>query len=185
VRKVSSAAIIFHHREHKDHREHRLSSLGFSVASVVIYIRTAFLIVALAVLTSGCNNNNSNPNDPSQVKIEFTTTDLVVGTGNAAVVGNVATVNYTGWLYNGGNPESKGTWFDSSLQPGRTPLVVTIGRLQTIPGFEQGLLGMRVGGKRRVYIPSDLAYGPAGAGNGVIPPNAALVFEIDMVSLVQ
>ena len=182
--KFPSTAIICYHREHRDHREHRSSALCFSVTSVVNYIRTACLIVAMAVLAAGCNSDNSNPNDPSQVKIEFTVTDLVVGTGNPAVVGNTATVHYTGWLYNGGNPESKGTRFQSSLDPGGMPVVVTIGRLQTLPGFEQGLLGMRVGGKRRVYIPSDLAYGPGGAPPA-IPPNAALVFEVEMVSLVQ
>jgi FKBP-type peptidyl-prolyl cis-trans isomerase FkpA len=144
------------------------------------------LILAVALLAIGCDqNNNSNPNDPSQVNIQFTVTDLVTGTGNPAVVGNVATVNYTGWLYNSGGPESKGRQFDTSLQPGRNPEVVTIGRLQTIPGFEQALIGMRVGGKRRAYIPSDLAYGPQGAGQGIIPPNAALVYEIDLVSLQQ
>ena len=149
--KFSSTTIICHHREHRDHRERRLSSLCFSVTSVVDYIRTACLIVAIAVLAAGCNNSdNSNPNDPSQVNIEFTTTDLVVGTGNPAVAGNTATVNYTLWLYNGGSPESKGTRIQSSLDPGGVPQVVLIGRLQTLPGFEQGLLGMRVGGKRRM-----------------------------------
>jgi FKBP-type peptidyl-prolyl cis-trans isomerase FkpA len=148
------------------------------------YKRAAFLMAALAVLATGCNNDNSNPNDPSQVKIEFTVTDLVVGSGNSAAAGNSVTVNYTGWLYNGGNPESKGTEFDTNVKPGGVPLSVTIGRSQIIPGFQQGLLGMRVGGKRRVYIPSDLAYGPAGAPP-TIPPNAALVFEVELLTLVQ
>jgi FKBP-type peptidyl-prolyl cis-trans isomerase FkpA len=143
------------------------------------------LLLALALVAVGCDSDNSNPNDPSQVNIEFTITDLVVGTGNPAVIGNSATVNFTGWLYNSGGPESKGKEFASTYVPGGEPLVVVIGRLQTIPGFEQALLGMRVGGKRRVYIPSDLAFGPAGAGQGLIPPNAALVYEIDLVSLVQ
>jgi FKBP-type peptidyl-prolyl cis-trans isomerase FkpA len=141
------------------------------------------LVLAAILFASSCTDDyNSNPNDPSQVKIEFTVTDLVVGTGNAAVVGNVATVNYAGWLYNSGGPESKGKQFASSVD---ASTVVTIGRLQYIPGFEQALLGMRVGGKRRAYIPSDLGYGSGGAGNGAIPPNAALVYEIDMMSLVQ
>jgi FKBP-type peptidyl-prolyl cis-trans isomerase FkpA len=143
------------------------------------------LMLAVAVVAIGCDQDSSNPNDPSQVNIEFAVTDLVVGTGNPAVVGNVATVNYTGWLYNAGGTESKGRQFDTSLQAGRVAEVVTIGRLATIPGFEQALLGMRVGGKRRAYIPSGLAYGPSGTSNGVIPPDAALVFEIDMINLVQ
>jgi FKBP-type peptidyl-prolyl cis-trans isomerase FkpA len=143
------------------------------------------LLAAAALFAVGCNSVDSNPNNPSQVNIEFTVTDLVVGTGNPAVVGNVATVNYTGWLYNSGGNESKGTQFDTSLQADRSPLVLTIGRLVNIPGFEQALIGMRVGGKRRAYIPSSLAYGPSGSGNGVIPPNAAVVFELDLLSLVQ
>lgn len=147
-------------------------------------MKQLLVIAAVALLAAACDNN-SNPNDPSQVNIEFATTDLVVGTGDPAVAGNVATVNYTGWLYDGGGVDSKGVMFDTSLRAGATPLVVTIGRLQYIAGFEQGLLGMRVGGKRRVYIPSGMGYGPSGSSNGVIPPNAALVFELDLVSLVQ
>jgi FKBP-type peptidyl-prolyl cis-trans isomerase FkpA len=144
------------------------------------------IVLIVACCASGCNNDyNSNPTDPSQVNIEFTVTDLTVGTGDPAVAGNVATVNYTGWLYNAAGTESKGRQFGSSMDPGGTPQVITIGRLQFLPGFEQALLGMRVGGRRRAYVPSNLAYGPSGSGNGVIPPNAALVFEIDMVSLVR
>jgi len=143
------------------------------------------IVLAAVLLGSSCNDDyNDNPNDPSQVNIEFTVTDLVVGNGNPAAVGNVATVNYAGWLYNSGGPESKGKQFADSVAA-NTPAVVTIGRLQYIPGFEQALIGMRVGGKRRAYIPSDLGYGSAGSGNGTIPPNAALVYEIDMMSLVQ
>ena len=157
----------------------------FSLTAFINYTLAALLIVAIAVVAAGCNSDgNSNPNDPSQVKIEFTVTDLVVGTGNPAAAGNSVTVNYTGWLYNGGNPESKGTQFDTNVGPGGTPFPVTIGRSQVIPGFQQGIIGMRVGGKRRVYIPTELAYGPAGAG-GVIPPNAALVFEIELLTLAQ
>jgi FKBP-type peptidyl-prolyl cis-trans isomerase len=114
------------------------------------------------------------------VGVEFT--DLVVGSGSPAVLGNIAGVNYTGWLYNGDNLDGKGALV-TSLQEG--PFFLTIGSLQTIPGFEQGIVGMRVGGKRRVYIPSDLAYGPAGNPSAGIPPDAALVFEIELRSLVQ
>jgi FKBP-type peptidyl-prolyl cis-trans isomerase FkpA len=144
------------------------------------------VVLAVVLVAGGCESDiNTNPNDPSQVNIEFTVTDLTVGTGNPAVAGNVATVDYIGWLYNAAGPESKGRQFGSSMEAGGMPQVITIGRLQFLPGFEQALLGMRVGGKRRAYVPSELAYGPSGAGNGVIPPNAALVFEIDMVNLEQ
>ncbi len=144
-----------------------------------------FICLAVALLAVGCNSNNGGgtPTDPSQVNIEFTTTDIVTGTGAQAVAGNSVTVHYTGWLYNPAGVESKGTQFDSSV--GGATLPVILGVSNIIPGFQQGILGMRVGGKRRVYIPPNLAYGSAGAGQGRIPPNASLVFEIELITLVQ
>jgi FKBP-type peptidyl-prolyl cis-trans isomerase FkpA len=148
-------------------------------------VRKLFVCAALTVLAAGCNSDNANPTDPSQVNIEFTTTDITVGAGAQAVAGNLATVGYTGWLYNAAGPESKGTQFGSSNDQGAGPLQVRLGAAQFLPGFEQGILGMRVGGKRRVYMPASLAYGSRGSGNGLIPPNAALVFEIDLLTLAQ
>jgi FKBP-type peptidyl-prolyl cis-trans isomerase FkpA len=148
-------------------------------------VRKLFLCAALALLSVGCNSNNANPNDPSQVSIEFTTTDITVGTGAPAVAGNRVTVNYTGWLYNQSGADSKGAQFDTSLQAGRTPLDFVLGNANILTGFQQGVLGMRVGGKRRVYIPSNLAYGSQPPPQSGIPPNAALVFEMDLVTLVQ
>ncbi|HKY22743.1 MAG TPA: FKBP-type peptidyl-prolyl cis-trans isomerase [Vicinamibacterales bacterium] len=140
--------------------------------------------VALALLTIGCGDNGGGlPTDPSQVVIAFTTTDLVVGAGAEAAAGNAVTVDYTGWLYNPAGTDSKGTQFDTSLQAGRTPLpVAPLGSAQVIPGFQQAIVGMRIGGKRRAYIPASLAYGAAGRAPQ-IPPNAALVFEIELVSV--
>ncbi|MSO57227.1 MAG: FKBP-type peptidyl-prolyl cis-trans isomerase [Acidobacteria bacterium] len=138
--------------------------------------------MALALLTIGCNRDSGSPTDPSQVNIEFTTTDLVVGTGAQAAAGNALTVNYTGWLYNPQSTDSKGAQFDTSI--GKVPLAVSpLGRANFIPGFQQAIVGMRVGGKRRAYIPPGLAYGSA--GNGPIPPNASVVFEIELLTLVQ
>ncbi len=142
------------------------------------------VIVAVALLAWGCDTANDTPIDPSDVDIEYTLTDLVVGTGDPAAAGNVATFNYTGWLFNSSGTESKGRQFISSAQTG-TPLVVTIGRRQTLAGVEQALVGMRLGGKRRAYVPASLGYGPSGTSDGTIPPNAALVFELELVNLVQ
>ena len=143
--------------------------------------------VAVALLAIGCNSDDrggGTPTDPSQVNIEFTVTDIVVGTGPQAVNGNRTTVNYTGWLYNPQGADSKGVQIDTSLQPGRVPLDVSpLGGANILTGFQGAIVGMRVGGKRRAYIPSSLAYGPT--GNGPIPPNAALVFEIELMTLVQ
>ena len=104
-------------------------------------------------------------------------TDVVVGTGPAAVAGDAVTVNYTGTFQDG-------TTFDSNLDPkfGHVqPLPFTLGAGQVIPGWDQGVTGMKVGGKRHLVIPSALAYGPA--GYGPIPPNATLIFDVELLSI--
>jgi FKBP-type peptidyl-prolyl cis-trans isomerase len=141
------------------------------------------LTVALAAV--GCNSDGGggSPTDPSQVNIEFSFSDLTVGTGPQAAVGNSVTVNYTGWLYNPAGSASKGTEFDSSLRPGRTPYPLVVGARQVIPGFEQGIVGMQVGGKRRIYVPPNMAYGNSGSQDGSIPPGASIVFEIELMTV--
>ena len=151
------------------------------------------LVVCLAVtlLAAGCSEDGGgSPTDPSQVNVEFSTTDLVTGTGAVAAPGNTATLNFELWLYNPAGTASKGTRIQGSSDPnpqvpGTTigPVVFTIGAGRLIPGFEQGVRGMRVGGKRRMFIPPSLAYGSSGSGN--IPPNASLVFEVELTNLVQ
>jgi len=105
---------------------------------------------------------------------ELEVKDLVVGTGDEADVGKTVTVHYTGWLMDG-------TKFDSSVDRG-TPFNFTLGERRVIPGWEQGVVGMKVGGKRELIIPPDLAYGSRGAG-GVIPPDATLKFEVELLAV--
>ncbi len=112
----------------------------------------------------------------------YTRTDLQVGTGREAQKGKGLRVNYTGWLYDPSKPDLKGRMFDSSQ--GREPLEFVLGTGRVIPGWDQGFDGMKVGGRRRLIIPPDLAYGVDGAG-GVIPPNATLVFEMELVDVQQ
>jgi FKBP-type peptidyl-prolyl cis-trans isomerase FkpA len=100
--------------------------------------------------------------------------DLVVGDGTAAEAGQVVTVHYTGWLENG-------TKFDSSLDR-NDPFRFNLGKGQVIRGWDEGVAGMRIGGKRRLTIPSQLGYGASGAG-GVIPPNATLIFEVELLDV--
>ena len=110
----------------------------------------------------------------------FTRTDLTIGTGAVAAAGKSLSVHYTGWLYDPSAPGQKGLQFDSSI--GGAPFDLILGAGGVIRGWDQGFEGMRVGGKRRLIIPPDLAYGDAGAG-GVIPPNATLIFEMELMAV--
>lgn len=107
-------------------------------------------------------------------------TDTVVGTGKEAVAGAMVQVNYTGWLYDAKAADKRGAKFDSSI--GRGPFSFPLGAGRVIKGWDQGVAGMKVGGKRTLIIPSELAYGPRGAGR-VIPPGATLVFDVELLDV--
>ena len=145
------------------------------------HILFTFIVALVAASGSACGGGGeANPTSPS-VSVPFSQTDLRVGTGAEAVAGRRVSVNYTGWLYDANAAQNKGRQFDSSA--GRGPFAFTLGRGEVIRGWDQGVVGMRVGGQRRLVIPPDLAYGALGAGNGVIPPNATLVFEVELLEL--
>jgi peptidylprolyl isomerase len=124
-----------------------------------------------------------SPESANEVSEEdFTTTesglqyyDLVEGDGPVAEAGQQVTVHYTGWLVDG-------TKFDSSLDRGQ-PLSFRLGSGGVIPGWDEGVAGMKVGGKRQLVIPPDLAYGETGAGGGIIPPGATLIFEVELLEV--
>jgi FKBP-type peptidyl-prolyl cis-trans isomerase FkpA len=137
------------------------------------------LFLSVGLTCAGCGGDSGTsptilPGAP------YSQTDVRAGTGTEAAAGRRATVNYTGWLYDPVLPENKGLQFDTSI--GRQPFVLTVGAGQVIRGFDQGVTGMRVGGQRRVVIPPDLAYGSTGS-QGVIPPNATLVFDIELLEV--
>jgi FKBP-type peptidyl-prolyl cis-trans isomerase len=133
-------------------------------------LRRAFLLAGLvaAVILPACGSSD-NPTGPSSLVVD----DLVVGTGATAVAGDRLTVNYVGTLTNGQK-------FDSSYDRG-TPFVFTLGAGAVIAGWDQGLVGMRVGGKRRLTIPPNLGYGNQQVGP--IPANSTLIFEVELVSI--
>ena len=107
-------------------------------------------------------------------------TDLAPGTGAEISSGQTALVHYTGWLYDAAAPDNKGKQFDSSV--GGEPFEFPLGAGRVIAGWDQGVVGMKVGGKRRLVIPPVMGYGERGAG-GVIPPNATLVFDVELVEI--
>ena len=142
------------------------------------------LACALAIMM-GVLAMSQDKKDSQQKPKEVTTasglkyTDIVVGKGEEAKKGDTVDVNYTGWLYVNGK---RGEKFDSSL--GRSPFTVQVGQGRVIKGWDEGLQGMRVGGKRELIIPPDLGYGARGAG-GVIPPNATLDFEVELLKITK
>jgi peptidylprolyl isomerase len=105
-------------------------------------------------------------------------TDSKIGTGATPRPGQICVMHYTGWLYQGG---AKGQKFDSSLDRGR-PFEFPIGRQRVIAGWDEGVASMKVGGKRTLIIPPALGYGARGAG-GVIPPNATLMFDVELIGV--
>lgn len=108
-------------------------------------------------------------------------TDTIIGTGAEATAGQHITVHYTGWLYDPSAKDNKGRKFDSSKDRG-DPFQFTLGVGQVIGGWDQGFAGMKVGGSRTLVIPPELGYGARGAG-GVIPPNATLLFEVELLGV--
>ena len=107
--------------------------------------------------------------------------DTKIGTGAEAVAGNTVTVHYTGWLFDAAAPDSKGQKFDSSRDRD-DPFQFPLGAGRVIAGWDQGVAGMKVGGQRTLVIPPEMGYGARGAG-GVIPPNATLVFDVELLGV--
>jgi|SRR6266545_4080085 len=144
----------------------------------------AALALALAAAVTASLSTGASAQVGAQVGTTVTTpsglkmTDTVVGTGATPRRGQTCVMHYTGWLYQNG---TKGQKFDSSLDRGR-PFEFPIGMQRVIPGWDEGVATMKVGGKRTLIIPPELGYGSRGAG-GVIPPNATLIFEVELLDV--
>lgn len=140
-------------------------------------MRAKAIIAALFLVLGASAPAASMAPAPAGAHLQITDTKL--GTGEVAKPGHSVTVHYTGWLYQNG---AKGAKFDSSVDRG-TPFTFKLGAGEVIPGWDQGVAGMKVGGNRTLIIPPDLGYGAQGAGNGLIPPGATLIFDVQLLQV--
>lgn len=138
-------------------------------------------IFATSACTADSKTSTQETNAMTQNTNELIKIDTIVGQGREAEPGFNVTVHYTGWLYDASKPDNKGEKFDSSVDR-KEPFVFFLGGGQVIQGWDEGFAGMKVGGKRTLIIPSHMGYGPYGAG-GVIPPNATLVFDVELLGV--
>jgi FKBP-type peptidyl-prolyl cis-trans isomerase FkpA len=134
--------------------------------------------LTLAFALSGCDRAKA-PAPAAANAAPLQKIDTLVGTGKEAVAGVTAVVNYTGWLYQPNAPLQHGAQFDSSV--GREPFSFPLGAGRVIPGWDEGVKGMKVGGKRTLIVPASMGYGESGAGP--IPPNANLIFEVELLEV--
>jgi len=146
-------------------------------------------LIATSVLLVACGGNAKNDSKPVESStqtiidqsVSFQKIDTVVGSGATAQSGKTVTVHYTGWLFDNTAADNKGKKFDSSVDRGK-PFVFPLGAGRVIKGWDNGFEGMKIGGKRTLIIPSEMGYGPRGAGSS-IPPNAALLFDVELLGV--
>ena len=160
-----------------DVKEFRMTRYVAAVA-IILALAAGFLFAQSAARKSATPNTNA----PTKVTGDGVKTpsgliywDIRVGNGEAAKEGSHVRVHYTGWL-------TSGKKFDSSVDAGK-PFDFTIGNGEVIKGWEEGVAGMRVGGKRQLRIPPDLGYGAEGTPGGLIPPNATLIFDVQLLGV--
>lgn len=148
-----------------------------------IFLYLAVLIISVTMLpqVAFSYKEHASAAHPESSVTQLEKIDKKIGTGEEAVTGKTVNVHYTGWLYDANAPENKGKKFDSSYdRDDHFSFLLGAGRV--IKGWDQGVAGMKVGGQRTLIIPPDMAYGARGAGN-VIPPNATLIFDVELVGL--
>ncbi len=140
-------------------------------------LRATFLVAFAGLLWTTVQAADDSATTPQGLNM----IDHKVGTGAEAVAGHTVVVHYTGWLYDESAPDHHGKKFDSSRDRNE-PFPFPLGAGRVIKGWDQGVAGMKVGGSRTLIIPPELGYGARGAG-GVIPPNATLVFDVELLEV--
>lgn len=159
---------------------------GIAVALALVVVIMIFIFPSLSPFpvfgqpeqeTAATTDTNSPTDTMTTESTELKITDTVVGTGDVAAAGDTVTVNYVGSLTNG-------TVFDASANHGSTGFPFTLGAGQVIAGWDQGIVGMKVGGKRHLVIPASLAYGDQAVGN-IIPANSTLVFDVELLKVAK
>ncbi|MFO7286788.1 MAG: FKBP-type peptidyl-prolyl cis-trans isomerase [Gammaproteobacteria bacterium] len=152
-------------------------------------MRRICLMLSAAIWLAACSGGNDGGTArsgaialPSGELTELTVIDVVVGDGPVIQNGDTAIVHYTGWLYDPTAGNRRGTQFDSSR--GGAPFTFQPGARRVIRGWEEGVPGMRVGGRRLLFIPAEYGYGERGTPDGTIPPNAGLVFDVELVDVI-
>ncbi len=146
-----------------------------AVAAFALVTALAGVCAVIAPTSAAAQAAGATTTTSSGLKI----TDSKVGTGATPKPGQICVMHYTGWLYEGG---AKGKKFDSSLDRGQ-PFEFPIGQHRVISGWDEGVATMKIGGKRTLIIPPELGYGARGAGGGVIPPNATLIFDVELLDV--
>lgn len=156
------------------------------------FSRVSILLVASLLIVSCSKNSDISKTDEvsntatvkaasKDIHSSLVKKDTKVGTGALAEEGHGVSVHYTGWLFDKNAPDQHGTKFDSSVDRG-TPFSFPLGGGRVIKGWDQGVVGMKVGGKRTLIISPEMGYGARGAGN-VIPPNATLIFDVELLNV--
>ncbi len=148
---------------------------------LAVLLMTAFAVSGCQAATESSQSTTQEGTTMTQPVTELIKIDTLEGSGREAEIGFNVTVHYTGWLYDPSKPDNKGQKFDSSVDRGE-PFVFYLGGGQVIQGWDQGFAGMKIGGKRTLVIPPEMGYGARGAG-GVIPPNATLVFDVELLGV--
>ncbi len=154
---------------------------GAIVLIVVIVFTTGQVAKSRAAATNDAASTTAPNAAPAAATEGSKMTDVKEGTGAEAVAGKTVVVHYTGWLYDESAADHKGKKFDSSRDRG-DPFDFPLGGGRVIKGWDQGVAGMKVGGQRTLVIPPEMGYGARGAG-GVIPPNATLVFDVELLDV--